>query len=80
MPDRVCQLGPPDRFEERQQVEIAAVVRPMAITIERDDAQGVTAPAKRAGNQVRRVDPFVAPAHDAWSAGNRGTLRVGGGH
>jgi hypothetical protein len=59
VPDRVRKLRPPRRLEVGQQVELAAIVGPMVQATQRDAARRVSALAKGARDQVRRVDPPV---------------------
>jgi hypothetical protein len=76
VPDRVRELCPPGRLEIRQQVELTTVVGAVAAPAERYDTQGVTTPAERSRNQVRRVDPLGGAADDASVSEYRGALAL----
>jgi hypothetical protein len=68
----------PRRLEAGQQVELAAIIRPVREPAQRDHAERVAAPAHRTRDQMRGVDPPVRAAHNAALAGNRSTLALGG--
>ena len=69
----VRQLHAPYRLEVREQVEVAAVVRPVVRAAERSDTIWCIAAAQRSRDQVRRVDREAA-AQQARLAGHLGPL------
>jgi hypothetical protein len=76
--ERVRELRAEAGLQVRQQVELAAVVGSMAAPAERRHTIGVVAAAKRARNQVRRVDR-PPTADEARLACHLRALRLRGG-
>jgi hypothetical protein len=63
-----------------QQIQLAAIVGSVAAASGRHHTKGVAAPAERARDQVRRVDPAIAPADDAGPSADRCALSVSRRH
>ena len=70
MPDGVRGLGPQVGLQVGHEVKRAAVIAPVAVAAQRDDAQRVVAAAEAARDDVRRVDPRRAVARQAAQPGD----------
>ena len=76
VPHGMRELRPAPRLEVWQQIQVAAVVGPVSPPAGRHHTEGVAAPAERARDEVRRVDPAIGTADDARPAGDRRALSI----
>jgi siroheme synthase (precorrin-2 oxidase/ferrochelatase) len=69
---RLCSMA---GLEDRDEVELAGVVRAVAATTERHHAERVVTAAERAGDEVSRVDTPRGAARQAGASRHPGALR-----